>query len=515
MRKAFLTIICFIALLTACTGNKAYDGMMSRADSIMKADADSAKVALKILDGAKADLPEFTRKQRMRYQLLYAKAMNKGYVTFTSDSTMKVVAKYYDRHGTANEKMLSHYILGCVYTDLKDAPKAIECFNEAVEYADTDDVRCDLRELSSIYAQTAALLHAERSPMLEIGYWKKAYRTAYKSKDTITAINYYEHLSGAYYFLGKKDSVMIICRNTEKLYERQGRVDLATDILPMVFAISLKEHRYAEAKHLMDKFEKYSGCFNSHGEIAFGRELYYYYKGLYYQGIEKNDSALFYYYKLLNFPMNISNLQAAYEGLMYAYQKVGKSDSVKKYAVLFADANDSVTLLSSEKEVSRSQALYNYNISQRLAVSKQKEAENYRNIIIVIILGISVVAYFVYRYISKQKKKRTNELQEINEKYSDVLFQYNKAMEDMNSIKKGTTQYRNDKQKEIEELRQVISSYRSDKACPEDWNIGQGLLTSNIAIRLHKLAGRAITPSDAEWNDLRDITSTKIPTFYN
>jgi hypothetical protein len=88
---------------------------MSRADSIMESNQDSATAALRILDGAKSLLPEFSKRQRMRYQLLYAKAMNKGYVTFTSDSTMKVVAKYYDRHGTATKRCF-HIIFSAAHT---------------------------------------------------------------------------------------------------------------------------------------------------------------------------------------------------------------------------------------------------------------------------------------------------------------------------------------------------------------------------------------------------------------
>ena len=51
----------------------------------------------------------------MKYELLYAKAMNKAYIDFTSDSIMKKVALYYDKHGSKNEQMEAYYLLGCVY----------------------------------------------------------------------------------------------------------------------------------------------------------------------------------------------------------------------------------------------------------------------------------------------------------------------------------------------------------------------------------------------------------------
>lgn len=68
----------------------------------------------------------------MRYQLVYAKGMNKGYVDFTTDSLMKEIVDYYDNHGTCQQQMLAHYLLGCVYRDLGDSPASLSCYNDAI-----------------------------------------------------------------------------------------------------------------------------------------------------------------------------------------------------------------------------------------------------------------------------------------------------------------------------------------------------------------------------------------------
>lgn len=73
----------------------------------------------------------------MYYDLLRADAQNKAYIDFTTDSVMLQVADYYDQHGTANEQMRAHYLLGCTYRDLKDVPMEQQCFLEATEKADT------------------------------------------------------------------------------------------------------------------------------------------------------------------------------------------------------------------------------------------------------------------------------------------------------------------------------------------------------------------------------------------
>lgn len=54
---------------TACSGNSKYDDLMQCADSIMEVDDDSATVVIRMLDGVKSQLPEFTQAQKMRYEL--------------------------------------------------------------------------------------------------------------------------------------------------------------------------------------------------------------------------------------------------------------------------------------------------------------------------------------------------------------------------------------------------------------------------------------------------------------
>ncbi len=81
--------------------------------------------------------------RQMHEALMQAKAQNENFEPFTTDSTMLRVVDYYDAHGTANEQMLAHYLLGCVYRDLGDAPRALECYYDAVSKADTTSADCD------------------------------------------------------------------------------------------------------------------------------------------------------------------------------------------------------------------------------------------------------------------------------------------------------------------------------------------------------------------------------------
>ena len=95
----------------------------------------------------------------MRAQLEELERQNHEYEDFTTDSLAKELVDYFDRHGTANERLRAHYILGCVYLDLGEAPRAVDCYLNAISQADTTAAECDYRTLSAVYSQMALLFH--------------------------------------------------------------------------------------------------------------------------------------------------------------------------------------------------------------------------------------------------------------------------------------------------------------------------------------------------------------------
>ena len=343
--------------------------------------------------------------RQMHEALMQAKAQNENFEPFTTDSTMLRVVDYYDSHGSANEQMLAHYLLGCVYRDLGDAPRALECYHDAVSKADTTDADCDFQRLSRIYGQMADLFYNQRSPQFEKEAELNAIRMAWKAKDTLAALNFYAHLAGVYSLSRDRDSAYIISVNACKLLDKYKLSEYKYGFLHIQFGHLLEKQEYDKAKLLMNDFETKSNLFYNNGDILSGHEMYYYRKGQYFIGINMIDSACFYFRKLLSFQSDICNIEAASKGLMEAYNKLGKPDSVMKYAQLFANANDSACLISSAEEINRANALYNYNTSRRQAKIKEQEAERYRNsMLLFCLLGCSL-AFIITLYIIRQKKK--------------------------------------------------------------------------------------------------------------
>lgn len=448
----------------------------------------------------------------MQYELQRVQEMNKAFVPLDTVTVMDTVLDYYESHGNNAEKMMANYMMGCVHRDRGNSPVALEYYRKATEYADTTNLS-EVRTLSRIYGQIAEVFNRQRAPQLELKAEREAIRLSLKAKDSLAAVMYYEYLSGPYHMMDKMDSALLINQTAIAEFMKMGRMDLAAGVLPTAINIYLSQKKYKEAKLAMEQFEQYSGWFTGDG-IAAGHEFYYYYKGLYYEGVERSDSALYYYRKLLHFSQ-MENLQAAYEGLARTYKEIGQADSAIKYAFLFAQANDSISLKSSSQEIVRTQALYDYSENQRLAAEKEQEAERLKISLYLIALTVVVLTYLIYFYIKRQQRKRMSEIASANAKYSELLSQYNKSQEEMSSLKRGYDHYQTEKQQEIEKLQQLLAVYQEDKISPEQWDIEHALLNSKMVCHLHQLASKAKLVTNAELEDLRKIVSEHLPDFYH
>ena len=129
-----IILLSVVLSLFGCSDRRA-TSVLNHADSLLSTCPDTVLVMLDSLRAERSS--DMSRRQKMRLELLRADAQNKAFVNFTTDSVMREVTAYYDAHGTAQERMRAHYLLGCTYRDMGDAPRALECYHDAVSFADT------------------------------------------------------------------------------------------------------------------------------------------------------------------------------------------------------------------------------------------------------------------------------------------------------------------------------------------------------------------------------------------
>ena len=132
--KRIAYIVVILCMFLSCGIRREYKDALLRAETVMAEHPDSA---LQILDSLGLHESEISRHFRMQYQLHRQNAVNKTSDKFTSDSLCQVLVSYFDRHGSVNERVLAHYLLGRAYTDMGDAPQAISKYQDAISAADT------------------------------------------------------------------------------------------------------------------------------------------------------------------------------------------------------------------------------------------------------------------------------------------------------------------------------------------------------------------------------------------
>ena len=361
-----------------------------------------------------------TQEERQRYAAFieHADSLNKADQPLPSDSLLRDAANWYDRHGTANERMRAHYLLGRCYHDLGEAPRALECYQHAAEQADTTREDCDLYTLRAIYGQMADLYDAQYLPDDEMQASQTCERIAWKERDTLPALKAFELRLRPYYQKNDTDSILYYVNKSYRLYRKYGYNKEAANILYMKIAIALDRGHYQEAGDDMKIYKKESGLFDKQGNIIRGREIRYYDEGRYQLGIGHVDSALYWFRRTLSY----GYAEAAYKGMLEVYKQKHIADSVAKYAELFAKANDDSYLGNSMELMRMQTSLYNYQQMEKENHKLQQINEQTRWYSIVMALLVLIATFILiayYQYTQKRiiaNQRRIQLLQQVNEK---------------------------------------------------------------------------------------------------
>ena len=418
------------------------------------------------------------RRAAMLAVLDEADSLNRNYIPITSDSLLREAVSYFDSHGTPNERLRAHYLLGCAYRDMGEAPRAIEVWQDGITCADTTAADCDYKTLGKAYSQMANLFHRQLLLANEIDARKYAYYNTLKSGDTLAAINEYKMMSGAYLLQNKKDSAEIILKHALKLYEKHSYIQEGLKASTMLMYLYATQPSSISAlknlKELIERYEAECNLFDENHELPPTKRQYYYYKGRYHEGIHQLDSAEQCYRRIYYPQMSYANKDPMYRGLLSIFQKSHQPDSIAKYAMLFAEVNDSSIAMKDRELTAQMAASYNYNRYQRQALENTQKANRRLYIavalLIVIILGIVAALFFNLQY--RKKKKVWEELQREHEdaqnrlsRIQDQLQQLDKKHKDvLNSLQKDNaesqaiiamlnTQHEMEKEQLLRELR--------------------------------------------------------------
>ena len=475
-RVSYLLLL--ILLMVACSERRAYVEALGRAKAVL---GEHPSEALAILDSLGTHESDFGKHFLMQYRLLRLSTLNKLDTVFRSTAEAQTLANYFDDHGSSNEQMLAHYLLGRAYYDLREAPMALHCFQEAAEKADTTASDCDYRQLSRVYGQIGNLFYYQNSMDEDRKYTELAVRYAWKGNDTLNALLNMAEMISIYRNQHKIDSAIMTCENLSAQFRQYGYVNYSAGILASVTKDLLEKGQIDKAKEYIDRYELY-------------------------------DSAEYYFRKELSEGKDFNNQNGGARGLALLFQKTNKPDSAVKYALYSYAMNDSIYAQMATNEIERARGLYDYTRNQEMAQKEEKRANAEHNKVLSVCFVLFIVITGTFVVIRHERRRRKGETQ----KYKQSISSLAKTQADIIKLRSQGKELKrmiSEKEIEMERLSKDIEVYK-DKVGIQIKSADSLLQESSVYDKLQKSAAKGVVVSDEEWHQIYMMVIEILPHLY-
>lgn len=454
----FLITILLLLCCYAC-GNKPYPHTMQVVDTLVYNNPDSSIALLEQMQDSITSEPEATQ---MYYWLLTVKARDKAYKTHTSDSLILEVLHYYEDKEDEKHLPETYYYAGRVYSDLNDAPQALDYYQKAAELLEGNT---DYRLKEVLYSQMGELF------LFQDVYEEamKAYRRSYYfnrayAKDKKGIINSLRGIGTTFIAFGNADSAMYYYQKAYKLAKEYGRknlIDITQSSLIDLYT-QLKQYDLAKAALRSLDAPKPHEAISSYSIAA---EFFYQMKNL--------DSATYYYEKLSKID-DIYALQTAHWGLAEVAQKQSDCQSSLKHLRQYNIWTDSIRKVTDSETIRKVQSLYNYqlrekeNLQLKVNNAEQKQWINY-SIFAIVILVLYTTAHSQYnKRKNLQLTIKLDKLEKLKEeqyrKSSEFIEENKQKIEDLEKALQESSNHNDDMQKQLQKQKEKIIILNSDAA---------------------------------------------------
>lgn len=472
---------------------------------------------------------------RQRLQALNEKNRSDSVLTATERDEAQTLVSFFDAHGTSNEQMLAHYLLGRCYADMREAPMALHCYQEAISRACTASQDCDFAQLSRVYGQSAKIFYQQGLYRNQIEYSDLSSEYAWRGKDTLNALLSYANKAAAYYQLQMNDSSNIVYEDAIRQLRTYGYNNMAAGFSGILAYELLRTGNAKKARIYLDDYVLHSGYFNSIGDVETGREIFYYWKGLCYYHLNQLDSAEYYFRKELRTGKDFNNQNCGSRGLAMLYQQKHRPDSAAKYYAYSYAMNDSCFVQMTTHEVEQAKAMYDYTRQQELAQQERENVARKQRVIWYLVIGATlIVVYVLYRLYRRQNEQKKLIEQHLSlqaeimqlrlhkENYDRLLLEKEQWEEQLGAMQAEIEDFRvaqsqletliAQKEDELEQQKVKIDSYKQVKVHQDETE--KQLRESAVYKMLSEKANRGIELTDAEWKQVDRFVIDFLPEFY-
>ena len=142
MKAHYIYILGIILILASCTRHSQEWETLQDVETYIEERADSA---LKVLQDIRTENLA-NKEEKAKHALLLSMAMDKNYIDRTDFEVLQPAIDYYRNHGTATDKLRTHYYEGRIHTNQGDNTSAIIRFNKALNEGEkSSDIKTKAR----------------------------------------------------------------------------------------------------------------------------------------------------------------------------------------------------------------------------------------------------------------------------------------------------------------------------------------------------------------------------------
>jgi tetratricopeptide (TPR) repeat protein len=456
---------------------------------------------------------------RMRADLDSLNQRNRNDLPFTPADVQPFV-DYFDRHGTANDRLLAHYLMGRAYHEQGEAPMALQYYQQAAEYADTTDRDCDYAQLSRVYGQMGGIFYDQRLFKEQFESDSMAVKYAWLACDTLAALMITEQKGPTYQIMDKHNEAIIAIEQVAQLYELYGYPSYAAIARGSVVNSLIETGRYEKARQYLNECRQY--VTDSLGRYVKGRELYYYYEGMANLSEQKLESAEKCFRTEINVAKDHNNQLAGAYGLAKLYTQLHMHDSVSKYMSIAYGENDSMHAERRSQEIAQAKSMYDYSQYQKTAriESEKSASEKLRRqqitaVLIVVVIVALVVFWCIYTAKREIKRQYARAEQELEQTQFEVLS-LRSHLVDNESLRIQQEELKDmiaEKEERIAELRNQLNTQFDIKTNKRE-SVNKQIMSSGIyATLVRKSKGKTLTNEELRCS--RQLIHELLPDFYN
>jgi len=390
--KAFGYVLALgaIILMGACTPNHTMPADWMAVDSLCAKDPEQA---IGRLEQLALQVNPDNEWAWHRWQLLRIKAQDKADRPLASDSIIKKVVAYFDRHGSVKERIEAYYYLGRTYHELHDSPRAVTAY-----------LTPDVLILRNCCSQLSIVYRLQHNAREAVNIALKSYKIVSRH-NVLGPIDAMDIATG-YWYLGITDSTEYYYKEAmQKIYHERTEeryADIIGEILEF-YAIAHKKEESDIYLHILDSIsEKPYNYIPS--------------KASYFEAFGPIDSAIFYNKTGLQDTTDLEAVHDASRSLVELYKSKGDLENSCYYAHVYTCVNESINRRLTLEQARDANNIFKYRrdmeaeaeaYRQATAAKQQKVAAVMASIFILMLVSI----VYLYRQQKMERKLRRHEAQ--------------------------------------------------------------------------------------------------------